>query len=74
MNKVVIQFEKVMKWCMPRFDDDGNVAADGNGEEIGLFKWQAKQMSNYLRHLLTKELDTADTDKPEKQFKPRFFT
>ena len=52
---------------MPQFDDDGN------GEEIGLFKWQVKQMSNYLQYLLTKELDTADPDKPEKRFKPRFF-
>ena len=30
-------------------------------------------MSNHLRYLLTKELDTADPDKPEKRFKPRFF-
>ena len=58
---------------MPRFDVDGNVADDGNGEEIGLFKWQAKQMSNYLWYLLTKELDLTDDDQPEKQFKPRFF-
>ena len=34
----VICFEKVMEWCMPRFDDDGN------GDEMGLFKWQAKRM------------------------------
>ena len=58
---------------MQRFDDDGNVAADGNGQMIGLFKWQAKRMSNYLRHLLTKELDSTDPDKPEKRFKPRYF-
>ena len=62
-----------MEWCMPRFDVDGNVADDGNGEKIGLFKWQAKRMSNYLRYLLTKELDTVDPDKPEKRFKSRVF-
>ena len=51
---------------MPRFDDNGNVADDGNGEEIDLFKWQAKRMSNYLWYLLTKELDSTDPDKPNK--------
>ena len=63
----VIRFEKVMEWCMPRFDDDGN------GEEMDLFKWQAKRMSNYLRYLLTKDLGETDDDQPEKRFKPRFF-
>ena len=58
---------------MPRFDAVGNVAANGNGEEIGLLKWHAKLMSNYLRHLLSKELDT-DPDKTEKSFKSRFVT
>ena len=64
----VIRFEKVMEWCMPRFDDDGN------GEEMDLFKWQAKRMSNYLRYLLTKDLGVTDDDQPEKRFKPRFLS
>ena len=63
----VIWFEKVMEWCMPRFDDDGN------GDEMGLFIWQAKRMSNYLWYLLTKDLGQTDDDQPEKRFKPRFF-
>ena len=63
----VIRFENVMEWCMPPYDDDGN------GDEMGLFIWQAKRMSNCLRYLLTKELDLTDDDQPEKQFKPRFF-
>ena len=52
---------------MPRFDDDDN------GDEMGLFIWQAKRMSSYLRYLLTKELGLLDDDQPEKRFKPRFF-
>ena len=42
-----IRFMGVMRWCLPRFDDG----------ETDLFTWQAQQMSNYLRHLLTKQLD-----------------
>ena len=42
------------------------------------FEWtylhgnQAHRMSNYLRHLLTKQLDVT-TNPPEKRFIPRFF-
>ena len=54
----------VMRWCLSRFDDG----------ETDLFTWQAHQMSNYLRHLLTKRLDiTTNPLKPEKRFVPRFF-
>ena len=62
-----IRFEKVMEWCMPQFDDDSN------GDKIGLFKLQARRISNYLRYLLMKDLDLSDHDKLEKRFKPRFF-
>ena len=48
-----IRFEKVLEWCLPRFDN-------GNGGTIGLFKWQAQQMSNYLHHLLIKELEEGE--------------
>ena len=58
---------------MPHFGDVDNVTDDGNGEEMILFKWQVKLMSNYLRYLLTEELNLSDHDKPEKRFKPRFF-
>ena len=45
-------FEKVMEWCLPKFDD-------GDSGKIGLFKWQAQRMSNYLKRLIheTNELD-----------------
>ena len=59
-NEGVIPFEKVIEWCMKRFDDDGN------GNKMGLYKWQAKQMSNYFQYLLTKELDLSDHDQSEK--------
>ena len=53
----------VMRWCLPRFD---------NGE-TDLFTWQAQQiMSNYLRHVLTKQLDIT-TNPLEKRCVPRFF-
>ena len=42
-----IQFMDIMQWCLPCFD---------NGE-TDLFTWQAQCMSNYLRHLLIKQLD-----------------
>ena len=52
-----IRFKDVMQWCLPRFDDG----------ETDLFTWQAHRMSNYLRHLLTKQLDvTTNPEKPEK--------
>jgi len=57
-----IRFMNVMRWCLPRFDDG----------ETDLFTWQAHRMSNYLRHLLTKQLDVT-TNPPEKRFVPRFF-
>ena len=47
MANGTIRFMGVMRWCLPRFDDG----------ETDLFTWQAQQMSNYLRHLLTKQLD-----------------
>ena len=50
-----LRFMDVMRWCLPRFDDG----------ETDLFTWQAHRMSNYLRHLLTKQLDTT-TNPPEK--------
>ena len=53
--------------CIPWFDNAGN------GDKMGLFKWQTKQMSSYLQYLLTKDLDLLDHDQPEKRFKPRFF-
>ena len=61
-----IRFMNVMRWCLPKnFDDGTNTTSD-------LFTWQAQRMSNYLRHLLTKQLDIT-TDPPEKRFVPRFF-
>ena len=27
-----------MEWCMPQFDDDGNVADDSSGDEIDITK------------------------------------
>ena len=62
-----IRFMNVMRWCLPRFDDGTNT-----NTSYDLFTWQAQRMSNYLRHLLTKQLDTT-TNPPEKRFVPRFF-
>jgi hypothetical protein len=57
-----IRFMNVMRWCLPQFDDGTNINTSSN-----LFTWQAHQMSNYLRHLLTKQLDiTTDPLKPGK--------
>ena len=64
-----IQFMNVMRrWCLPQFDDNNN-------NKLDLFTWQAHRMSNYLRHLLTKQLDITTTNplKPEKRFVPCFF-
>ena len=64
-----IRFMNVMRWCLPRFDDGTNTNTSSD-----LFTWQAQRMSNYLRHLLTKQLDiTTNPEKPEKRFVPRFF-
>ena len=53
-----------MRWCLPHFD---------NGE-TDLFTWQAQYMSNYLCHLLTKQLDVpTNLEKPEKRFVPWYF-
>ena len=58
----VLRYEKVFEWCLPKF-------SDGKENTIGLFKWQAERMSNYLTHLRTKPMDNE-----RKRFKPRFFT
>ena len=60
-----IRFKDVMRWRLPRFDDG----------ETDLFTWQAHRMSDYLRHLLTKQLDDITTNplKLEKRFVLRFF-
>ena len=59
-----IWFMDVMRWYLPRFDDG----------KTDLFTCQTQQMSNYLRHLLTKQHDiTTNLEKPEKRFVPRFF-
>ena len=51
----------VMRWCLPRFD---------NGE-TDLFTWQAQQiMSNYLRHVLTKQQLDITTNPLEKRCVP----
>ena len=65
-----IQFMNVMRWCLPQNFDDGT----NTNTKTDLFTWQAQRMSNYLRHLLTKQLDiTTDPEKPEKRFVPRYF-
>ena len=52
-----------MPWCLPRFDDGTNT-----NTSYDLFTWQAHHMSNYLRHLPTKQLDiTTNPEKPEKR-------
>ena len=40
-------FMNVMRWYLPCFDN----------EETDIFTWQAQRMSNYLRYLLTKQLN-----------------
>ena len=57
-----------MRWCLPQFD---NLDNDNNNNKLDLFTWQAKQTSNYLRHLLTQQLDMmTNPEKPKKQFVP----
>ena len=59
-----IRFMDIIRWWLLCFD---------NGE-TDLFTWQAQQLSNYLHHLLTKQLDvTTNPEKPEKRLVPQFF-
>ena len=61
----------VMQWCLPQFD---NLDNNNNNNKLDQFTWQAQQMSNYLRHLLTQQLDMmTNPEKPEKRFVPQFF-
>ena len=59
----VIQFHKVLEWCLPQF------SVNEITPTLSLFQWQAERMSNYLRWLLEKEYEPG-----EKWFTPLFDT
>ena len=42
-EKGEIQFEKVLRWSLPRFGDD---------DDVSLFEWQAARMRNYMTMLI----------------------